>query len=62
MKATGKTYTLTADNYADVLAQLLEINDVERAQAKAEIKAKLEKAANTTMHERFNRECSDLYG
>jgi|GEM_PF-2627280 len=49
VKATGKTYTLTADNYADVLAQLLEINDVERAQAKAEIKAKLEKAANTTL-------------
>lgn len=49
VKATGKTYTLTADNYADVLAELLQINDVERAQAKAEIKTKLEAAANTTL-------------
>ncbi len=42
--ASGKTYELTAENYADALAELLEINDGERAQAKAQIKKSLDDA------------------
>ncbi|MCH3962000.1 MAG: hypothetical protein LKF53_04635 [Solobacterium sp.] len=44
--ASGKTYELTAENYADDLAELLEINDAERAQAKAQIKKSLDDAVS----------------
>lgn len=51
VKASGKTYTLTESNYADVLAELLEINDAERTQAKAEIAAKLNAASGKNLDE-----------
>lgn len=41
---TGKTIKLTTENYADVLAELLKINDTERAQAKTTIKQSLDAA------------------
>lgn len=49
VKASKKTYSLNASNYASVLAEVLQINDAERQQAFDQIKAAAEKTSGGSL-------------